>query len=761
MTSSAAVNPGEVLPEAQSDRRRHVELILRQIESLPTLPVVATRLLSLTADDEATAAQVVQMISSDPALTAKVLSLCRRADTGVRQEGLTVERAVILLGFAAIRNAVLSVKVMELFDTDRPDRSFDHSEFWRHSVAVAIVAELIAAARGSTADCPAPEAFECGLLHDLGKLALEYVLPQSYGRVVELTELNQGDIADFERRVIGIDHHTAGKRLAEHWHLPYAVQDCLWLHGTTFEMLPRLDHRPLIGAVGLADLVVRRHHVGYSGNFTLSQETEEICGQIGLDPESLDSITQQLFEELPRCCSVLGLDDAPSPLLFVRSIQRANEALGRLNGALDRRSLAATRHEHILEAIAQFHCGAVPGRSVPDVIDHVVCSAASVLDAGMYVVLRQAEPNRDEPACERTWLISQHDAEGTPVGRQYIDPLPQWPDLSRLEPSRVMAAEVASVLPEMRGLLGTVSEDARLRVLPLSCGWGIAAVLLHDGTVAPRFNELQPLTAVWGAAIASAAQHDGARRLGEDLAEANRALAQTHQRLLQRESMARLGEMAAGAAHEMNNPLAVISGRCQMLSTSLPAGSKQQDDAQAVLVEAGRLSDMITSLHLFAEPRGADRCRTDVAALLEDVIDHVRADMNHAGQDVPVQLQIKDDLSSLEVDRDQVAGAVRELLLNATQASPKSGVQLVAGIDSMARKLIIQVVDDGQGMDAHILSHATVPFFSAKPAGRRAGMGLTRAQQWAASHGGELVLQSAPGEGTTAVIRIPLSSAEE
>ena len=756
MTTQAAVISGEVLPEAHVDRRRHVELILRQIESLPTLPVVATRLLSLTADDESTAAQVVELISSDPALTAKVLSLCRRADAGVQHDGLTVERAVVLLGFAAVRNAVLSVKVMELFDTDRSEQSFEHREFWRHSIAVAIAAELIASAHGSSSDCPAPEAFVCGLLHDLGKLALDYVLPKSYARVIELTELNQGNIADFERRIIGIDHHTAGKRLAEHWNLPYAVQDCLWLHGSPFETLPRLDHRDLIEVVGLADLIVRRHHIGYSGNFGYSQEAEEISGHIDLDAQTIDSISQKLFEELPWRCKVLGLGDAPSPKLFVRSIQRANEALGRLNSALDRRSLAAACQERILNTIVEFHRGAVPGQSVQDVIDQVARNAATVLDAGTYVVLRQTGLIDPEPDSTPTWMISRHHTDGELLERQFIDPSPHWPDLSRQDLNRSIETDVAGVLPEIRGYLGTVDDVGRLRILPLWCGWGVAAVLLHDGSQARPFNELQALTAVWGAAIASAAQHDGARRLGEDLAEANRVVAQTQGRMLQRESMARLGEMAAGAAHEMNNPLAVISGRSQMLATALPPGSKPQRDAQLVLEQAGRLSDMITSLHRFAEPNGANRCRTDVAALLEDAIASVRGDAEHAGHDVSIQLQVKNDLSQIDLDRDQIAGAVRELLFNAMQASPKTGVQVVAGIDSTDQQMIIQIVDDGEGMDTHVLSHATDPFFSAKPAGRRAGMGLTRARKWTAAHGGELVLQSTPGEGVSAVIRIPV-----
>ena len=138
---------------AEASKNRRLELILRQIESLPTLPIIATRLLSLTTSDESHAREVVELVSSDQALTAKVLAMCRHADLGVRDDVMTIERAVVLLGFNAIRNAVLSIKVFETFEGTRQSKGgeeytegtpFDRPAFWRHSLSVAILSENIA-----------------------------------------------------------------------------------------------------------------------------------------------------------------------------------------------------------------------------------------------------------------------------------------------------------------------------------------------------------------------------------------------------------------------------------------------------------------------------------------------------------------------------------------------------------------------------------------------------------------------------------------
>ena len=150
-------------------KTRRLELILRQIDTLPTLPAIAARLLSLTVDEEASAREVIELVKADQALTAKVLSMCRRADLGVRTDDLSVDRAVVLLGFNAIRNAVLSVKIFEAFagrepdDPEPPTVRFEREAFWLHSLAVAVCAERLAVAHRGRPDVVAADAFVCGL----------------------------------------------------------------------------------------------------------------------------------------------------------------------------------------------------------------------------------------------------------------------------------------------------------------------------------------------------------------------------------------------------------------------------------------------------------------------------------------------------------------------------------------------------------------------------------------------------------------------
>ncbi|MEM1355901.1 MAG: HDOD domain-containing protein [Planctomycetota bacterium] len=746
----------------QLSKPRRIELILRQIDSLPTLPTVATRLLQLTASDEAHAREVIELVEADPSLTAKVLSLCRTADKGLR-DVLTVERAVMMLGFHAIRNAVLSLKVFETLgdpddaasqseaDTDRYER-FDREGFWSHALAVAIAAELIAKDHPTHPDLTPDQAFVCGLLHDIGKLALDQVLPMSYARVVEACKLRQGNIAEIERRFVGIDHHTAGKRLAEQWGLPHIIQDCVWLHGSGYGTLPNLDHKRMVGLIHLADLLVRRQMIGFSGNHNLAEDPAELIQQLDLDPAVIDHAMERLFPELERRGELLGLDEVPSERLLMQSIQKANEALGRLNQQLEARGRQVTAQSRVLETIGLFHAQAEPGRSVQDVLDAVIASARHLLGEGFYATLYPTHNEAGEPE----WLVGLPAADGRHSVVESVTPPPQAPDLSQVDASQPVGMNLVGLLPWLSDYLVGAEDFRRVQLLPLSQGWGTSAILLHDRDSLPGWPLMQPLAATWGASVAAAAQHEGVKRLGEELAESNQALADAQDRLLRQASLARLGEMAAGAAHEMNNPLAVISGRSQLLSMSLDQGGKHQQSAQLIYQEAHRLSDLITALHMFADPPLAECKPVDLLALLDEVVRTAKQDRPKRERDVEVYLSIKQELPVVNCDAPQVARAVFELLLNAIQSNPKTAVNLSASVDHETRCVLIHVIDDGDGMDGRTISHAFDPFFSAKPAGRQVGMGLPRAQQLAIAHGGRIDLSSNLDQGTTATLTLPI-----
>ena len=151
--SEPAVRPGTGGGMANHDpnQAKRVELILQQVDSLPTLSAVAVRLLELTTADDTSAKEVIELVASDPALSSKVIKLCRCHPRGRTSMVSSVDRAVVLLGFDALRSAVLSVQVFELFDqmhspggeVPAQEPVFDREMFWHHSLGVAVASERI------------------------------------------------------------------------------------------------------------------------------------------------------------------------------------------------------------------------------------------------------------------------------------------------------------------------------------------------------------------------------------------------------------------------------------------------------------------------------------------------------------------------------------------------------------------------------------------------------------------------------------------
>ena len=127
--------------------------------------------------------------------------------------------------------------------------------------------DLLAASAGPDRVNP-EEAFVCGLLHDLGKVALDACFPKSYERVAAKAEVLRGCVTDVERDVLGVDHTTAGQRLAEYWKLPPMVRETVWLHHQLPETTPvHIAHGAHVRLVQVADRLARHMRIGYSGSF--------------------------------------------------------------------------------------------------------------------------------------------------------------------------------------------------------------------------------------------------------------------------------------------------------------------------------------------------------------------------------------------------------------------------------------------------------------------------------------------------------------
>jgi signal transduction histidine kinase len=307
--------------------------------------------------------------------------------------------------------------------------------------------------------------------------------------------------------------------------------------------------------------------------------------------------------------------------------------------------------------------------------------------------------------------------------------------------------------------------------LPLMAeGRWIGGVLLPMSAEAaePVADLLVEIAPTLGFFLAASLRHTEANQLAERLADVNQALSEHQQSLAQAEALAAIGEMAAGAAHEMNNPLAVIAGRSQLLGERLE-DPEQREMARLVARKAQDISDIATELMEFARPEAPRPGAVDVPSLLASAREAYQAGAPAgrpaSGPAATVDVEA-DRCPAAWADARQIGEVLVELIRNAAAAADGPvHVRLTAAAEPREERaeppsLTIRVIDDGPGMDTATACAAFTPFFSRRPAGRGRGMGLARARRAVQANRGEIRIDSRPGRGTTVTIELPRADSE-
>lgn len=740
-------------------RPERIDLILNQLDQLPTLPQVAIRVLQATRTESSSARDVVNLISSDQSLSTKILSLVGKASVGSAREVNTVDQAVVLLGFEAVRHAVLSVAVFDTFAKMNPTRAsrFDRKAFWRHSLAVACAAHLIAERWPGEVD---PEvACVCGLLHDIGKVALDACLPKSYDRVAAIASSRRVSIIDVEQEVLGLDHTMAGKRLAQRWQLPDGIAECVWLHHHTPDMLPDgIAHPDLVQIVNLSDTWVREQRLGDSGTLMDGPSSAELAAQLNLPADHLAAIAEQMPALIAQRAELLGLSTSVSAEMYAQAVAGANVELARMAGDLATSNRRMTIQNRTLEAINRLHdeSGTGAGRSPGDVCR----SAASLFGelSGLPQVSAFARRSDGEVCYVSLAGEQRTDAEvfALPVERGSASA----GDMSMGEIVPAQSSPTAQAVLERYGdRLGSAPHW----LLPfVRDGAPLGGILFSAGATALKQVQAQAcewalFTSAVAAEIARAYDCLDTERLQQGLADVNRRLKATQKAMARARSLQMVAEMAGGAAHEMNNPLAVISGRAELLARQT-GDEKIRKGLEIILAQAHRCSGIVNELMDFAKPEEPQKQRVNLATLIPDTADEWRQESGLAPDQLTVSISDRD--INTDVDPEQIRVVLRELLKNALEACEPEQARLEVNCarDASDELAVVTVRDNGCGMDAEVVEKAADPFFSHKPSGRGRGLGLSRAVRWCEINGGHLRIDSRPGEGTQVWLQFPLSA---
>ena len=243
-----------------NDRLEEVKDRIRRIGNLPTLPKVATEVISMVGDPDVSMKEIASVISKDPSLSAKILKVANSAFYGLSQRVASIQLALVILGLSRIKNLVIGISVFSTFPIKPGQPTFDREKFWEHSAGCGQIAKILADLLKCEMD---GEEFVAGLLHDIGKIVLDQFFHDQFVKVIDLTFEKDIPMIEAEEEVVGTTHAEIGSWLAEEWKLPLSLVEAITHHHSPQEAVL---NPILTSIVRLSDLFCKAKGIGFSGD---------------------------------------------------------------------------------------------------------------------------------------------------------------------------------------------------------------------------------------------------------------------------------------------------------------------------------------------------------------------------------------------------------------------------------------------------------------------------------------------------------------
>ncbi len=268
-----------------------IDRIIARVEDLPTLPRTVLRITELVNDPKSSARDLARIITDDQVLAARLLKLVNSSFYGFPQRISTITAAIVLLGFDAIRNLLLTTSVFELFSNRNQVSLIRQEQFWDHSLGCAVASKVIG---NHLRYDKVEELFVAGLLHDIVKIVEMIFLPQAFKEINRLVKDKNILMITAEAKVLGYRHPEVGKLLAERWNLPPKLISVILNHHQP-STAGRFAFEAAI--VHLGDILCRSLNIGSGGDNKMPALDKMAWDSLRIKAEAIDSLLAAVQKE--------------------------------------------------------------------------------------------------------------------------------------------------------------------------------------------------------------------------------------------------------------------------------------------------------------------------------------------------------------------------------------------------------------------------------------------------------------------------------
>jgi putative nucleotidyltransferase with HDIG domain len=275
------------------NKMNHTDLvgIIGKVEDLPTLPRTFIRITELVNNPKSSARDLAKVVTDDQVLTVRLLKLVNSSFYGFPQKISTVTGAIVLLGFDAMRNLLLTTSIFDIFSNKDKKDQVKLERLWDHSLGCAVGAKVIG---NYLRYDKIEELFVSGLLHDIGKIVEMLFLPDAFAKVLSIVEYKNILMVAAENNIFGYNHAEVGKLLTERWQLPPKLSNIIACH-----------HQPkLAGSVSqeasivhLADILCRALDMGSGWDEKIPPLNKDAWEALQLELGTIEPIMEEMERE--------------------------------------------------------------------------------------------------------------------------------------------------------------------------------------------------------------------------------------------------------------------------------------------------------------------------------------------------------------------------------------------------------------------------------------------------------------------------------
>jgi len=240
----------------------------------------------------------------------------------------------------------------------------------------------------------------------------------------------------------------------------------------------------------------------------------------------------------------------------------------------------------------------------------------------------------------------------------------------------------------------------------------------------------------------------------EEVKRSHEKLKETQSQLIQAEKLASLGQLSAGIAHELNNPLGAVLLYANILEEEMEENNPRREEITTIVKEATRCKEIVKGLLDFARQTRIHPEDTDVGLLLKDIASICRREIEAQKKSIKIKLELNPQTFICSIDAAQLKQALLNIALNGIEAMSDEGILTIRGF-ATANKFKIEIEDTGCGIPEENLSKIFDPFFTTKKIGKGTGLGLATAHGIIKMHRGNIQVESKVGKGTKMIVTLP------